>query len=163
MPWTFNESILVLSACRNFLSYWNNPLCSLKAYQYKSESKSQKKKKKTHEGQIGNPKIAWTQNPNSKLDRCERVREVGGVCNWFRSGFGLWNLELVVEPMMSDIDKRWHCRWLPDRRVGEFLASLCDRREREKWEMEGRRREQCEREMERIVESEKVENVLLIF
>ena len=29
--------------------------------------------------------------------------------------------------------------------------------------MEGRRREQREREMERIVESEKVENVLLIF
>ena len=32
--------------------------------------------------------------------------------------------------------------------------------------MEGRRREQCEREMERIVESERVEkleNVLLIF
>ena len=29
--------------------------------------------------------------------------------------------------------------------------------------MEGRRREQCEREMERIDESEKVENVLLIF
>ena len=41
---------------------------------------------------------------------------------------------------MSDIDKRWHCRWLLDRRVGEFLASLWDRRERERserWREEG--------------------------
>ena len=42
---------------------------------------------------------------------------------------------------MSDTDKRWRCWWLPDHWVGEFLANLCDRRERER----ERERERSER------------------
>ena len=44
---------------------------------------------------------------------------------------------------MSDIDKRWHCRWLLDRRVGEFLASLWDRREREREVRDGGKKERA--------------------